>query len=744
VPRLLIEPRRPWAGQAALILGLGTAALGCQHGAPEARPPSVVAPPAKGLEDAHFAEAIRQLLVDGKPSEKRTKLLSLAVRTQLQHAGELFARGADTLGANAVLGAFMLLGSGEARANVLDASSLPALDGAIARFSARGEEGRALALLSLKQSLTAKGSPESSEIEAHLAAIRQWKTDTRATGAMQGLSAEQREAVARALLEPSEDNLVTATRAVDRWIERAVEINVTFQETRQLPDREEAVEAFRALQTGAYVMAALHLRQGRFADSLQAVESGAAARIARPNFFARLRAAAVDGRAEDHRALARELTELGRSEESDDEAVDPNVVDAALWGIGIEAYRRDPQSLAVAFLLGNQLVSYGMPEVAPLILEPALGAAPSASSLNGALELVGSALSEEESSPTTATARRIHASASRLLALTETPAYLGKLRTSSARLRQLMAALELRAGNSEAARDHMILAARFEPTVGGLASLATLQQQLGDPKAARETADRATHLVAEALPNLEIAQAHLVVFELARDGGDASTARQALDRALTITLEARRLGGSNELGLRAETLLARVFDGYGEHERATRAMARALDLADLHRPRLTETMLAAIGRAVVRRDLGAARVALGLGIKADTDRDALVYGALWVGELERMLGESTDGKVSRVFAEAVNGNGWTARLARWARGSLSDAELTQAAKNHSDRVEAAFYLALRAKARKAPDGGERLRAVAQDPLVDLYEVRLARDMLAPQLQLGLPRDVLVP
>jgi hypothetical protein len=155
-------------------------------------------------------------------------------------------------------------------------------------------------------------------------------------------------------------------------------------------------------------------------------------------------------------------------------------------------------------------------------------------------------------------------------------------------------------------------------------------------------------------------------------------------------------------------------------------------------------MLAAIARAAAHGELGGARTALGFGIKADIDHDSLVYGALWVSALERMLGEASDGKVDRVFADAVNGDTWTSKLARWARGSLSDDELLKAARNHSDRVEAEFYLALRAKASGAANGVERLKHVASNPLVDLFEVRLARDLVSPQLRLSLPLDAKVP
>ena len=50
-------------------------------------------------------------------------------------------------------------------------------------------------------------------------------------------------------------------------------------------------------------------------------------------------------------------------------------------------------------------------------------------------------------------------------------------------------------------------------------------------------------------------------------------------------------------------------------------------------------------------------------------------------------------------------------------------------------------------ARKAagdPAADERLRAVAKAPVIDLLEVQLARDLLAPRLHADLPGGVKLP
>src|SRR5690606_14857001 len=147
-------------------------------------------------------------------------------------------------------------------------------------------------------------------------------------------------------------------------------------------------------------------------------------------------------------------------------------------------------------------------------------------------------------------------------------------------------------------------------------------------------------------------------------------------------------------------------------------------------------MLTVVSRALVYRDLDAARAALQLGIKADVDEEQLVYAALWVMLLERELGERGDGKVDRVLVEAIGDGGWVATLARWGRRTIGDAELRAAAATYGQKIEASFYLAMAARAEGAGDAA--LAPVAESPLVQLLEVQIARDLLAPKLAQSLP------
>src|SRR5690606_10203793 len=102
---------------------------------------------------------------------------------------------------------FYLVRIGEARGDMYGSESLAALRGAIERFSARGDEGRALALMTTQIELLPPGSPERAELQEHLAALTRWARETRNGGDMARLSADERAAIGRALLDPSEEAL---------------------------------------------------------------------------------------------------------------------------------------------------------------------------------------------------------------------------------------------------------------------------------------------------------------------------------------------------------------------------------------------------------------------------------------------------------------------------------------------------------------------------------------------------------
>jgi tetratricopeptide (TPR) repeat protein len=721
------------------------AAFGCNGQVRDSRYPGEDLhrlPPAQ-VNEPSFAGSVHRLLRDGEHTPERSALLAGVVRRQLAHAATLFARGETTRGTNAVVGALYLVRIGEVRRDMFEPKSVAALRGAMERFSARGDEGRATALMLMLQKLLPRNSEEYRAIGLHLQALERWVKDTRNGGDMARLAADERAAVNRALVEPSEVTIEAAARAIDRWVQRAIRYNMDYQRTGKLPPRDEVVEAYRALQTGGETMAALFLRHGRAKDALTRVERSSAHRVTNPAFFARLRAAAIDDSAEDWRLLARDLARVSFEGDSD-VRIDEALLDAALWGIAVESYRRDPSSLAIGHLIAAQLVELGMPEVAPLVLNDALGKDPAVVSLSAVTSMIADILSEQYEASNIATARRVFAASAPVLKIADGRQYRGKLKPSAAQLRQLMASLELRVSNADRARRLLMRALKDEPTVWGYTMLATLERQLGDLDSALADAMRAVGLPSARVLELDAADAQLLAFEILRDKGNKQRAEHALEQALQIVLSSRKQRNTPEARIRAERILARVLDSYGDRQRANRALQRALDIAGNHRQMLGATLLAAVGRALVHRDVSAARAAVQVGIKGDVDKSDLVYAAMWLMLLEKELNESPDGKVERVLLDAIQGDGWTSKLAQWGRGMITDDRLRTIASSHAERIEAEFYIVMRERAGGASGANEKLRDIAKHPLIDLMEVQIARDLLAPKLDAKLPPKYEVP
>ena len=194
-------------------------------------------------------------------------MLAGAVQRQLANASALFEAGHEVRGTNAVVGALYLMRVGESRPDMFQPNSLAALRGAMTRFSARGDEGRAMALMIMMQRLIPPGAPDREQLDRHVVALERWMSETRTGGDMSRLAAEERATIGRSLLDPKVETLDAAAKAINAWVERAVEYNLIYQQTRQLPPRSEVAEAYKALQAGGETMAALFLRHGRARDA---------------------------------------------------------------------------------------------------------------------------------------------------------------------------------------------------------------------------------------------------------------------------------------------------------------------------------------------------------------------------------------------------------------------------------------------------------------------------------------------
>lgn len=727
-------------GRGPALLGLVGAAIlafatGCATTAgpgPRARPPAGPVE-ASAIDDDHFAESVHTLLHDGNPTAARQALLAGVVRRQLAHAAERLKSRQRERGVSSVVGALYLIRAGELRPEMLDATSDQAITLALDVIAATGDEGRSQALYELRRLGLAAGSPARRDAEEHLAALDRWITETQdkeGVGPTEKAGGAERRLTARALLLPTDDALKDATAGASRW----VDAGISFQEKFRVrggegrPKREEAVEGFRAVTSGAATLAALYLRHGDAAGAVEAINGSSVERVAPPGLVQRL---AMAARPREVGAW-RDLLELfGRPDQKDEEiSVDRNLLAAATFGIAVEAYRRDPTAIDVSMALASGLGSYGMVEAAPTVLAEAAEKHPDAPVVSAMLEAVGRAIAREEHEDDPGSARRTFAAASRLLAVADRPALKGKLNPSPSRVRLLAASIDAHAGELASARTSLTLSLRDEPGVEARRLLADVERGLGNGPAALELLREVATSPEARKDRLLEAEARLTAADLHRELGARDKAREELNAALPAILEARR--GSSGAGVaRAERLLAKLLDRAGDDAGAARATDRAL-VAAKHDPRqLAATVLDAVARAYVARDLAGARRAAKHAVGANLRDDEIVYAGLWLRLLEKELGKEADGTATALLGSIEQGAGWPGRLAAWSSGKLSDQELANQARTPSQRTESAFYRALARKAAGDAAGAEGgLREVVAAKTVDLMEAQIARDLLA--------------
>ena len=729
----MIEPVRSsvFALLCAGILSVGTGCATAGGATGRARPPEGPLS-ASTVTDDSFAESVHTLLRDGNASAARQSLLAGVVRRQLAHATDRLKAKQRERGLASVVGALYLVRSGELRPEMLDPAGDVALELAASAVAASGDEGRSQAIYELRRLVVAPGSAARADTEEHLAALGAWVTAISKKpelGATETTGQTERRLVMRALLLPTDEAQREATLATSKWVDAGVTFQSQFRARPEVrPRREEAVEGFRAVSSGAATLAALFLRHGDAAGAVEAISTTSVDQVAPPGLMQRLVAAA---RAKDAGAW-RELLELfGKPDGRDDEtAVDHQLLAAAAYGIAVETYRRDPGSVDVAMYLASVLSTFGMAEAGPTVLADAAAKHPDAHVLSLMLETVGRSMAREEGDDDLGSARRTFAAAAPLLAIADRSPTKAKLTMTPARLRMVAATIDAHAGELPSARALLTVALADEPTAEGRRLLADVERALGNGPAALE----ALRLVATSpearRDRIVEAEARLAASDIQREIGARDKAKDELAQAISAAVEARRASPGAPVA-RAERALARGLDRLGDDAGAARATERALAAAKNDPRQLATTLLDALARAFVARDLHAARRVAKLAIGAGLRDDERVYVGVWLMLLERELAASPDGSAQAVLSTIEPTAGWPGRLASWASGKTSDVDLVAAAHTPGQRTEAGFYraLALRA-AGNAAAGDTGLREVAVAKTLDLMEAQIARDLLA--------------
>lgn len=694
------------------------------------------------VSEAEFAGKVYQLLLDGEPSSARHGDLIGAVRHQFARAARRFEDGEREGGLKALTGAFFLMRAGEFRPEMLE-NAAPALSAGAAEVARLGHEGYARALYGMLASILPK-SPERSEVEQHLGAIADFSKATRGDGAMQAAAADMRAATQQAIYEATPQALESARDKATIWLKRALDSNVGETPIQSSMERDEAIEAYRALRGGGYAVVALYLRHGDPKAALAALDRASLSRLVMPELRDRLERAADENDPESWADLFR-LYDSARN--NADGLIDSDLVMAGVWGAALGLYRSEPNSMQGAMPLATLLIEYGMAEVAPLVLGGALSKDSDAESLSIATAIVLRAIVSEEQLGQLEAARRTFAGAEPIMKLARDKAHRGRVNPSPARLSYVMGALETRHGELGRAREHILFAAQTEPTIEAWMTLAAIERQRKSVEAAIGALDKAIELARRSGDALAETEASIARFEIYRDHGDSAQAGRILEYALNRALEAQRLGRNGPAQARAERLLARVLEQYREYRAIRRATARAYEAAGSDPRQMAATVLDSARRALTLTDLAAARAAVQRAVEAGLPSEDLVYVAVWLQLIERKLNVPSDGTVEEAYAAIEDASGWPAKLRSWARGKISDEELLASAKDRAQRTEAIFYAAM-ARHVGGGDALPYLTEVAQSEAIDLVEVTIARDLLASKgnaaLDFKLPPNVAVP
>jgi cellulose synthase operon protein C len=693
------------------------------------------------VSDEAFAGAVRDLLASEPNSrERELRLQGVVGRQMVRVAARFKAKDRDRAVAS-LQGAMYLVHAGELKTEMLGSSGYEALRSASEEFAKRGDEGRARATYEMLVRISPP--KEKADIQAHLAAIAAWTRDTGGGGVMQTAGALEVAAVTRHLLEPSKEARDEAIARTIDFVEKAAAVR-NARRARGAPiTREEGLEAVRALETGATVLAAIHLRNADAQGARGAIDK--VKDLARPELLRALDLVVEKPDTERWLDLARMLRPPPRQARNEDEDFgrDTELLRVASFAAAAEAYRLDSSSPEPAAFVAAMLVDLGMGEAAPAVLTDAVKAQKDPRIVGLALAITMQAMGHALEGDEPDTVRRTFRAAAPILAAADAQK---KVQPSPARVYGMMGEIEIREGRLDEARKLLTSSVEREKAGGVLLSLARLDWHGGKVKDAE--ARLATALGTEDVARDPALRGEVLLLQsdITREQGDAKGARKPLSDAL-VDLAKARSGTEGDDRARVERLIARALDRFGAGSSAMKALERALEAAPRDKRQSAATIGQIVGRAFVKGDLAGARDGLSRGLAAELPREDIVYYATWVRVLERQLKAPGESAAEHVLTDAASDPRWIGRVASFGAGTLTAAQLVAAAQTPTQKTEALFYAAMdRRLAGDAKGEGDFLKQVVGSSGLDLMEVALARELLSggraqiggPVPEVGLP------
>jgi tetratricopeptide (TPR) repeat protein len=689
--------------------------------------PSPSAPIADGAEAPviapdQFAEQARLAFATSDRGKSAKLRLAGVVKHQLGRAQVLFERGHDRAAEDVITGAMLLLQDDDALAPALRGHSEALLQGAHA--AARiGDSGRAEALYRRAREFDSRAAVQA-DIDEHLSAIAQFGM-AQSDLPLKVLGEKARHDLSFSLTEPSSKAFTTAESAVIAWIQAAVARVSSSEEPSadENDDREEALETYRAIRTGAPALMALALRHGQAQRVVTTLKEHDLSR-ALPEDIRRLLVEA-DKRNSPRAWLSLfQLLDEARRREDEPQALPAYTADAgALWA-AIGLYRASPTEFEHVMPLAMLLAEFGMPEVSARVLSQAATPETPAEAVAWSVSLVMRTLLELGETEQIEAARYAFTEARPLIALLESSP--STARGSSAP-HDVMAALEIRAGYPERALQLLKVATQKQAPAETWLRLAEVAKQQGQLELARQALIQVAERAQKSGDVLLEARAAELSYDIESEKMEEARAAAALELALRRTLTAYDMKLSEIPESATYRLLARILERYGRTRETRATFEQALLSSRTNAQELSITLTEMARSAFTSGDLRLARRATEAAEQFGLPSEDIVYIALWQTLLEKRMQEKRDPLPGRLLTEASDVQGWVAVLRQFALGQLDAAALGSAARTMPQRAEAGFYGALSLSAGAAQK--EQLEKVARGPAIDLVEVRMAQDLL---------------
>lgn len=688
--------------------------------------------PAVQLSDEDFAKETHRLLLSNDRSENSKLMLAGVVQYQLIRASRLFREGHEQEAEDVTTGALLLLRHDDELLSATRGQGHALLNAAHAAAKV-GDAGRAGALYQLALDVTSDEGTRK-DIEEHLSALAKWNENTQGPTALEQIGEETRRALARSVVDPRAEAYLEAREGIISWMRAALSSSAGERSPLNRAERELALEAYRAIRTGAPSMVALNLRQGTPGAAVVALEQADLDRALPPGLQDLIEDAERRNDPDAWLELFRQVENM-RNEGVSETSLPRYLPDAAALWAALNLYRSSPGQVETAMPLAMTLVEFGMPEVASTLLSQNTDEKTSDEALNWSLALVLRGLLELSHTDQLGAARRSHQEAGPLFRLADGGRDSGP---ASARARSLMAALEARHGHAERALTLLQSAIGFEKHPESLLRLAQLQGQQNQPRKAIATIRRAIELAQSSGNLLMESRAEEALFRAHREAGEVREAEEALSRALSRILVLRQMEVATAETATIERQLARLLQYYGRDREMRDAYFRALDASRSNAIELEITLTDMSRAALTMSDLKLGRTAtqtvLDMGLPAENS----IYIALWQTLLEQRSGSSSDGMSREVLTRAGKAEGWLDILRKFGLGEIPAGDLESEARGIPQRVEADFYAALSAGKIDA------LKKVAESSAVDLIEVRIAQDLVAPKTPYDLPEGIELP